>query len=64
MHIVAVVKDRQGKKWYYIKNSWGNYSNSLGGHLFMREDYFKIRTLAIIVNKNAIPAAIRAKMQL
>ncbi len=62
MHIVGRTKDNQGNAWYYIKNSWGNYTNSFGGFLFMREDYFKIRTVAIIVNKNAIPVAIRAKM--
>lgn len=62
MHIVGMVKDKKGDKWYYIKNSWGDYSNSLGGFLFMKENYFKIRTLAIIVNKNAIPAEIRRKM--
>jgi bleomycin hydrolase len=62
MHIVASVKDKYGKKWYYIKNSWGSYTNGLGGYLFMRDDYFKIRTLAIIVNKKAIPAAIRQKL--
>lgn len=62
MHITAVVKDNTDKKWYYIKNSWGNYSNSIGGFLFMREDYFKIRTVAIIVNKNAVPVDIRQKL--
>jgi bleomycin hydrolase len=62
MHIVAVAKDKYGKKWYYIKNSWGDYSNSLGGFLFMRDDYFKIRTVAIIVNRKAIPADINKKL--
>jgi len=64
MHILGVVKDNRGEKWYYIKNSWGDHSNSLGGFLFMRSDYFKIRTVAIIVNKKAIPADIRMKMGL
>ncbi len=63
MHIVGSVKDRKGDKWYYIKNSWGT-NNGLGGFLFMREDYFKIRTVAIIVNKAAIPVSIRDKMHL
>jgi bleomycin hydrolase len=58
------VKDRTGRKWYYVKNSWGNYFNPLGGFLFMREDYFKIRTVAIIVSKQAIPPDIRQKMGL
>lgn len=62
MHIVALEKDKYGKKWYYIKNSWGSYSNGLGGYIFMRDDYFKIRTVAIIVNKKAIPADIRKKL--
>ena len=61
MHIVGVSRDKTGRKWYYIKNSWGS-SNDAGGFLFMRDDYFKIRTVAIIVNKKAIPAGIRKKL--
>lgn len=61
MHIVGVTKDIHDRKWYYIKNSWGN-TNSLGGYLYMREDYFKMRTVAIIVNKAAIPNNILLKM--
>ena len=63
MHIVGISKDKSGKKWYYIKNSWGKGYGS-GGFLFMREDYFKMRTVAIIVNKRAIPGDIRKKMSL
>jgi bleomycin hydrolase len=64
IHIVGRTTDKNGEKWYYVKNSWGDYSNSLKGFLFMRDDYFKMRTLAIIVNKNSIPADIRKKMGL
>ncbi len=64
MHVVGRTTDKYGHKWYYIKNSWGNYSNALGGFMFMREDYFRIRTVAIIVNKQAIPFDIRKKMGL
>jgi bleomycin hydrolase len=63
MHIVGRTK-QMGNVWYYIKNSWGNNTNPLGGFMWMREDYFKMRTLAIIVNKNAIPFEIRRKMNL
>ncbi|HUR66281.1 MAG TPA: C1 family peptidase [Chitinophagaceae bacterium] len=61
MHITGKVKDNKGESWYYIKNSWG-VSNRYGGFMFMREDYFSIRTVAIIVNKKAIPPTIRAKL--
>jgi bleomycin hydrolase len=64
MHIVGVTKDKYGSKWYYVKNSWGDNSNNLGGFLFMRDDYFKVRTVAIIVNKKAIPLDIRQKLGL
>ena len=64
MHIVGKTTDKNGNKWYYIKNSWGNYSNPLGGFLFMRDDYFQMRTVAIIVNKKAIPVDIWTKRRL
>ncbi|HSU29436.1 MAG TPA: C1 family peptidase [Chitinophagaceae bacterium] len=64
MHIVGVAKDKNGHKWYYVKNSWGQYSNELDGFLYMREDYFRIRTVAIIVNKNALSTATRQKLGL
>jgi len=64
MHIVGRTTDNKGAIWYYIKNSWGDDTNPLGGFLFMREDYFKLRTVAIIVNKYAIPFDIRQKLGL
>ncbi|MEQ1677026.1 MAG: C1 family peptidase [Chitinophagaceae bacterium] len=64
MHIVGRTNDNKGNTWYYVKNSWGDRTNPLGGFLFMREDYFLLRTVAIIVNKAAIPADIRKKMGL
>ena len=64
MHIVALVKDKNQNDWYLLKNSWGAVSNKLRGYLFMSRDYFAIKTGAIIVNKNAIPAELRKKMKL
>ncbi|MBS1759323.1 MAG: aminopeptidase [Bacteroidetes bacterium] len=63
MHIVGMTKDKKENLWYYIKNSWGNNTNAIGGFVYMRDDYFKIRTVAIIVNKKAIPASIRKKIE-
>ena len=63
MHVTGIAKDKENATWYQLKNSWG-ITNILGGYLFMKEDYFKIKTIAIIVNKNAIPYAIRRKMNI
>ncbi len=64
MHIVGKTTDNKGHKWYYIKNSWGSYSNSTGGYLFMDENYFAVKTAAIVIHKQAIPEAIKKKIGL
>ena len=61
MHVVGSARDLNGNTWYCIKNSWGRFSNPLGGYLWMKEDYFKLRTVAIIVNRAALPVDIRNK---
>lgn len=63
MHITGIAKDKNNATWYQLKNSWGT-ANNLGGYLFMKDDYFKIKTIAIIVNKNAVPVSIRKKMKI
>lgn len=65
-HMMHIVGKTTGPApvWYFVKNSWGYDSNPLGGFLYMREDYFRLRTVAIIVNKKAIPADLRKKMSL
>ena len=62
MHIVGMSMDKDGHSWFRVKNSWGDYSNALMGFLYMREDYFSVKTMAIVVNKKAIPVEIRKKM--
>jgi bleomycin hydrolase len=60
MQLVSNTKDNKGRNWFLVKNSWGNAYNALGGFLFMSNDYFLIKTGAIIVNKKfvgKIPAA-------
>jgi bleomycin hydrolase len=77
MHIVGIArekgtanakKDKKSKKdlrkiWYYVKNSWGEIS-PFRGFLYMSEDYFKMKTIAIMLHKEAIPAEIRKKLKM
>jgi bleomycin hydrolase len=64
MHLVGLSKDSAGRTCYYTKNSWGAQSNSYGGYLHMTNDYVRLKTIAIMVHKDAIPAHIRKKLYL
>lgn len=64
MHIVGLSKDSDGNTCFYTKNSWGAESNEYGGYLHMTEDYVKLKTVAILVHKDAIPENIRQKLNL
>ncbi len=60
-HITGIVKDQDGMKYYKTKNSWGTEENGTGYH-YISEEYVKGKTISIVVHKNAIPKAIRAKL--
>ena len=60
-HITGIAKDQDGVKYYKTKNSWGLDRNGTGYH-YMSEEYVKAKTISILVHKNSIPKAIRAKL--
>ena len=62
-HITGIAKDQDGVKYYKTKNSWGVDSNGTGYH-YLSEEYVKAKTISILVHKNSIPKAIRAKLGL
>ncbi len=64
MHIVGLAKDENGRLYFNTKNSWGTKSNKLDGMLYMSEDYVMLKTVAIMVHKNAIPKEIAKKLHL
>ncbi len=63
MHLVGLYKDADNKDQYLIKNSWGAYG-PYSGYLFMSADFVKLKTVAILVNKSALPADIKAKLKI
>lgn len=60
MHLFGTAKDQDGNKYYMIKNSWGK-TGKYDGIWYMSVEYCRAKTLNYVVNKNAIPQALRDK---
>lgn len=62
MHIVGLVKDKKGVKYFKAKDSSGPDSNSFGGYIYMSESYFRLGTLVFMVNRNALSPEMKEKL--
>jgi bleomycin hydrolase len=60
MHITGLSMDQSGKKYFVIKNSWGQ-NNLYGGHQYISMAYFKAKTISILVNNEAVVRAFQNK---
>ena len=63
MHIVGKALGRDGKEYYYVKNSWG-INNKYSGYLYVSDAYFMYKTISIMVDKKAIPQELRNRLKL
>ena len=63
MHIFGLAKDQNGTEYYMVKNSWGD-AGPYHGIWYVSKAYVRYKTTDIVVNKNAIPAEIREKLNL
>ena len=61
MHLVGLKKTPAGKKYFYVKNSWGPIG-PLKGFINVSEAYFAINTITLVLSKNAVPPQIRQKL--
>jgi len=60
MHIIGIAEDIKGKRFYIIKNS--SDQMNCGGYLYMSKEYLLLKTISVMVNKNAIPKEIKTKL--
>ena len=61
MQIYGIAKDQNGKEYFMMKNSWGNYG-PYKGFWYVSKPYVAYKTTNIIINKNAVPKDIRKKL--
>ena len=62
MVIVGTATDQKGNRYYKVKNSWDN-NQIYDGFFYVSEPYFLAKTVDILVNREAIPAAIAKKFK-
>ena len=61
MHIIGIAENEKGNRFYIIKNSGD--AKDCGGYLYMSKEYLLLKTISVMVNKNAIPKVIMNKVK-
>lgn len=62
MQIFGTAKDRNGKRYYMVKNSWGTLRSDYHGIWYVSEAFMQYKTNDILVHKNAVPKDLRKKL--
>lgn len=63
MHITGMVKDQAGHHYYTVKNSWGPIG-PFDGYVYMSVPYYQMKTVGIVVHKDALPSSVRNQLNL
>jgi bleomycin hydrolase len=63
MHIIGMEKTRNGKKFFVVKNSWGQ-TGQLKGYIKVSEAYFAINTMTVILPRAALNSTLKSKLKI
>jgi aminopeptidase C len=61
MQIFGIAKDRNGKEYFMVKNSWNTTAGN-NGIWYASDAYVALKTINIMVHKDAIPKDIKKKL--
>jgi bleomycin hydrolase len=61
MHIIGIADDGRGKRFYIVKNS--SAGDDCGGYVYMSREYLLLKTISVMVHKDAIPRVITKKFK-
>lgn len=66
MHITGLLKDANGTSFYKVKNSWGSTSERVanGGYVYISEAYFKLKTISVLLHKDALSNNLKKALEL
>ena len=66
MQITGISEDQNGKRFYLVKNSWGELENPFykNGYLYASESFVKHKTISFVLHKKALPKAIARQLGL
>ncbi len=64
MLLTGTAKDQDGNLYYKVKNSWGDSNHKYDGYFFASEAFVKLKTIDIMIHKDAIPKNIKKKLNL
>lgn len=64
MLLTGIAKDQKDNIYYKVKNSWSEKSSPYDGFFYASESFVGLKTVSILIHKDAIPEDIREKLGL